>query len=193
MNVSDVVRNDIAIGLKNALSLIGATILWLLTCWIPYLNVGTTIALVTMPVALSKGEVISPMEIFNAKYRESMGEFFLLISFQSLGIMIGYLFMGIPGIVMSLSWLLAPMLLVDKGMNPMQALNESNKRTNGHKWTIFFSLLVANLLYMVVYFLGMLLMSAAPILGAIVVVLLSLAVIPVFYGIYAEIYKHLGN
>jgi hypothetical protein len=139
MNVSDVVRNGIAIGLKNALSLIGATILWLLTCWIPYLNVGTTIALVTMPVALSKGEVISPMEIFNAKYRESMGEFFLLISFQSLGIMIGYLFMGIPGIVMSLSWLLAPMLLVDKGMNPMQALANhpfapgANRRFNGRR------------------------------------------------------------
>lgn len=45
--------------------MLGATVLWLLTIWIPYLNVGTTIAMATIPIELSKGKVISPLFIFD--------------------------------------------------------------------------------------------------------------------------------
>lgn len=40
--------------------MLGATILWLFTIWIPYLNVGTTIAMTTIPIELSKEVVIFP-------------------------------------------------------------------------------------------------------------------------------------
>ena len=63
----DVLSNGVSTGLKNFLSLIGCVVLWLLTVWIPYINVGTTIAIITLPAALSKGAVISPLEIFNKR------------------------------------------------------------------------------------------------------------------------------
>lgn len=60
ITVAGVISEGIGLGIKNAISMLGATILWLLTIWIPYLNVGTTIAMTTIPIELSKGRVISP-------------------------------------------------------------------------------------------------------------------------------------
>jgi uncharacterized BrkB/YihY/UPF0761 family membrane protein len=149
MTVSDVLKNGFSIGIKNFFSLAGAVILYLLTIWVPYINVGTTIALYTLPAAMSRGEIISPTEIFDSKYRRNMGNFFLLSVFLSLGIFFGLLFLIIPGIVLMYTWSLAILLLVDKGLNPMQALNESNVRTYGHKLTIFLSYLILGILYFV--------------------------------------------
>ena len=75
MTVSSILKGGIEIGLKNFISLVGALILYVLTIWIPYLNVGTTIAMVSIPAALSRGQMISPTEIFDAKYRKKHGEF----------------------------------------------------------------------------------------------------------------------
>ena len=76
ITVGGVIQEGVNIGIKNSLSLLGATLLWLITFWIPYLNVGTTIAINTIPIELSKGKVISPTFIFDAKYRRYMGEYF---------------------------------------------------------------------------------------------------------------------
>jgi len=149
MNVGLVIKDGIGIGLKNLFPLIGTLILYGLTCWIPYLNVGTTIALVALPAAMSRGEAISPTEIFDSKYRKNMGNFFLLAVCYSFAIVIGFLFGIIPGIVLSYSWFIAFLLLVDKEMNPMQALSESNQKTYGHKATIFLSFLILGILYFV--------------------------------------------
>lgn len=58
ITVTGVLSEGIGLGIKNAVSMLGATVLWLLTIWIPYLNVGTTIAMNTIPIELSKGKVI---------------------------------------------------------------------------------------------------------------------------------------
>lgn len=149
MTINTIFKGGFSLGFKNLLPLVGVLILYVLTCWIPYLNVGTTIALVALPAAMSRGEAISPTEIFDAKYRKNMGNFFLLSVFYFFGIVIGILFGIIPGIVLSYSWFIAFLLLVDKEMNPMQALAESNNRTYGHKLTIFLSLLILGILYYV--------------------------------------------
>lgn len=134
---SDALSNAYQIGIKNILSLIGALILWVLTIWIPYINVGTTIAIVTIPASLSRGNIISPLEIFDKKYLKNMGDFFLVVSLRGIGSWIAYMFMIVPGIVLSLAWSLAVLLVVDKGMNANKALNVSNKLTYGYKWIIF--------------------------------------------------------
>ena len=67
LNVIEVVKGGCEIGVKNAASLVGALFLWIITIWIPYLNVGTTIAINTIPLELSKGKVISPFFIFDGK------------------------------------------------------------------------------------------------------------------------------
>ncbi|MDR0756794.1 MAG: hypothetical protein LBF85_03000 [Tannerella sp.] len=125
-------------GMKNVPSLLGALVLWIVTIWIPYVNVGTTIAICTLPLLLSRGEVFSPLTIFDKKYYRYMGEYFLTFGLMAIGIIGAALFLYIPAIVVSLAWSLAILLLLDKGLNAAEAIRMSNKLTYGNKWTILF-------------------------------------------------------
>jgi hypothetical protein len=124
--------------IKNIVPILGCLILWILTIWIPYINVGTTIAIITLPAALSKGKVLSPLEIFDSSYRKYMGEFFLVTGLKNLIVIPAFLFMIIPGIVMQLSYIFATMIVVDKEKGASEAMKLSLDATDGHKWTIFF-------------------------------------------------------
>lgn len=155
ITVMGVISEGIGIGIKNAVSMLGATILWLLTIWIPYLNVGTTIAMTTIPIELSKGKVISPLFIFDGKYRQYMGEYFTIIGLMYLSIIPALFFMLIPGIIISIGWSLAIYILLDKGVAPGEAMIKSNKATYGYKWTIFgvsFLLVIAFYILMSIIF-----------------------------------------
>tara|TARA_B100000902_G_C27148857_1_gene832635 strand:+ start:324 stop:986 length:663 start_codon:yes stop_codon:yes gene_type:complete len=152
MSIINLLKNGSAITFKNFLPLLGSLLLYILTIWIPYINIGTTIAIWTLPAVMSRGETMSPTQIFDSKYRKNMGNFFLLLGFMFSGILIGFIYGIIPGIVLAYSWSLAILLLVDKNLNPIQALHESNLRTYGHKVTIFFTyLLFSILLYIIVF------------------------------------------
>lgn len=153
LTVSEILQGGFAVGLKNALSIVGAVFLWLITFWIPYLNVGTTIAILSMPVALSKGKVLSPLFIFEGKYRKYMGEYFSLVGLMLLSIIPALLFFVVPAIVIAISWSLSVYILLDKGVSPSDAMVQSNKATFGHKWTIFLSSLVLSIAYLVLVYL----------------------------------------
>lgn len=142
LQFGEVLSNAFSNGLKNFPSLIGCYILWILTIWIPYLNVGTTIAIITIPAAMSRGNIISPLEIFDGKYRKFMGDFFLVNGLKSVIITIASLFMIIPGIVLALSYCLSTLLVVDKGKDAVEALKISRDATEGNKWAIFFVYIV---------------------------------------------------
>lgn len=137
ITVFGVLGEGFKLGLKNALSIICAVILWLLTIWVPYINVGTTIALCAIPVALAQGKTISPLFIFESKYRKLMGEFFLLVVFIYMAMIPLLLFLAVPAFVVGIAWSLAIYLLIDKGLAPGEALVKSNKLTYGYKWRIF--------------------------------------------------------
>jgi uncharacterized membrane protein len=175
------------LGLKNLPSIIGAVILWALTCWIPYLNIGTTIALITIPIEISKGKVISPTFIFDSKYRRYMGEFFLLNGLRFQGIAIGFAMFIIPGIVINLAWSLSNYLLIDKEKNPMDALAESNKATNGNKAAMFLS----NLAIMIIIIIFVWIFGYLGVVGNILTFLLLIAVSPILFSLKAYFYKTL--
>lgn len=187
ITVFGVIPEGIQIGLKNAASLLGAIVLYILTIWIPYLNVGTTIAMATIPIELAKGKVISPTFIFDAKYRKSMGEYFLLVGLKSMAIYAAFIFLFVPGIVLSISWSLALYILLDKGALPMEALRRSNKATYGYKWTIFGVGLVLGLACFIVCFL----VSRIPYIGFVLVALLALIAFAAALGCNTVIYKKL--
>lgn len=194
LTIGGIFTNGIQIGLKNAASLVGAVVLWLLTIWIPYLNVGTTIAIYGIVVAMSKGHVVSPMEIFDGKYRKNMGEFFLLAAFLMFGILAGYLFIIIPGIVISIAWGQAIYLLIDKGLNPSEALAVSNRITYGKKWTIFLGTFLLMLAFMVgVGILFWIFAKISAVLGLIIYLIGVIAVIAVSLGAAAYIYGELSK
>jgi hypothetical protein len=191
------VKDGIAIGSKNIGPIFVNVLLWVLTLWIPYLNVGTTIGLMAGIVTkASRGEVIPVTEIFDPKYRKYMGEYFLTAGLIGVGVCIGTIFGIIPGVVIALAWSLAILLVVDKGKNPTEAITMSNNCTYGHKWKIFG-------IYFLVYLAFLIIVS---ILGGIAyavndmglsfmislfIVLIGIFSIFVFIGLQASIYKQL--
>lgn len=194
LTVASIVKNGISIGTKNLVSLIAAVFLWIITLWIPYINVGTTIGMLSIVVAMSKGNVISPLEIFDGKYRQYMGEFFLVIGIIYIGTAIGYIFLVIPGIVITIAWSMAIYLLIDKEVNPMEAIKLSNKITYGYKWTIFFGLLLVSIVLLVVVgILGLIAESSDSWIYKLLIVIITIGYVPVILGAYAHIYGVLSQ
>lgn len=151
LDFAETLKDSIEIGVKNAPSIVVAVILWLVTIWIPYINIGTTIAIKLLPVELAKGNVINPLSIFDSKYRRYMGEFLITWGLMLIPIYIATLFLVVPGIVLSLSWTLSFYFLLDKGKNPIEAIKASNDATYGSKWTMFFVILVFSIIMGIVY------------------------------------------
>jgi uncharacterized membrane protein len=188
-----VMKEGLVYGTKNVPSLLGAFILWILTAWIPYVNVGTTIAIATLPLQLSRGNIFSPLNIFDKKYYRYMGEYLLTKGFINLGTFGALFFLFIPAIVISISWSLAILLVLDKGVNAAEALRLSNKLTYGNKWTMFFISLVSFILLFVALYICCLFVE----LSIALTVLLMLAVIIIFaaysVGCKASIYATLSK
>jgi hypothetical protein len=194
LTIGKIITNSIQLGIKNMASIVGAVILWLITIWIPYLNVGTTIAMVGIVIALSKGGVVSPLEIFSAKYRKNMGEFFLLVAFLWMGITAGYLFVIIPGIVISIAWSQAIFLLIDKEMNPTEAITVSNKLTYGKKWTIFLAnFILIIILSIAIYILVLIFGAISDTLGNIIGLIGYIALLTIMMAASAYIYGELNK
>ena len=107
LDFTETFKDAITIGMKNAPSVIAAVALFLVTIWIPYINIGTFIAITLLPTQLAKGEVINPLGIFDSKYRRYMGEFLITMGLMVIPTYIAFLFMFVPGIVLSLAWSLA--------------------------------------------------------------------------------------
>lgn len=126
------------IGTKHAPSIIAAVILFLLTVWIPYINMGTLIALTLLPVRLARDEHIEPLSIFRSEYRRRIGDFLLTAALKQAAIVLGTAMLVVPGLVLAFSWKLAYWCLTEHGMNPLEAIRASADATYGSKWRLFF-------------------------------------------------------
>jgi len=188
LDVLGTIRDGVEIGRRNIGPIIINVVLWALTCWIPYLNVGTTIGLfVGIVLKASKGEAISSTEIFNPHYRKYLGEFFLTSGFIFIGVLIGIIFGIIPGLVIQLAWSLSLLLLIERGINPTEAITLSNKYTYGYKWRMFAIRFLTGLAFAIVISV----LSLIPIMGSLIGFCLSLILIFVNIGISASIYQQL--
>jgi predicted membrane metal-binding protein len=186
--VIDTIKDGLTIGIKNIGPILVNVLLWLVTIWIPYLNVGTTIGLmIGIVTKASKGEGIPMTEVFDPKYRKYMGEYFLTSGLVGMGVGVGVIFGIIPGIVISLAWCMAILLVVDKGKNPTEALVLSNNCTYGYKWKMFGIYFLVMVAFSIVSFIFKLI----PILGIILVLAASLFIMVVIIGLQASIYKQL--
>lgn len=198
LNVIATIKDGIAIGMINFLSLLFTTILYIVTVWIPYLNVGTTIAFSSLAAELAKGKVINPLFIFDGKYRKNMGEFFILFALMSGGISAGFAFGIIPGIVIAFAWDLTIVLFVDKELSALDALRESNRLTYGNKWRMFGILFLFGLAVIVVIAIIAALFGIGDVrwleaIGDILIAAIAICVVPVACGIDASIYKQLSS
>lgn len=189
ITLANVLTEGFSIGIKNFVSLFVATLLWIVTIWIPFINVGTTIAIKSVPIELSKGKIISPLFIFDKKYRQYMGEFFNLIGLMMISLIPAFLFMIVPGIIINISWSLAIYIMLDKEVSPSDALIMSNKATYGYKWIIFGVSVVLG----VCFFIVNLILGLIPLelLSAILSLLLTCVYQVVNLGCEAVIYRDL--
>ena len=189
ITIGSILSNGIQLGIKNAASLLGCIILWVLTCWIPYINIGTTIALCCLPLEMAKGRVVSPTAIFDKKYFKYLGEFFLQNSLVYSAVFTGFIFFIIPGIVISIAWSLGLLFMIDKGVNPLEALSMSNKATTGYKWTIFLAQIVMGILVGIVA----MIFSLIPYLSILLILILMIVASAAYIGIQAHIYSKLSE
>ena len=80
------------------------------------------------------------------------------ISFAFLGllktilIMLGFICFIIPGIYLSIRWMFAEILVIDKGMRPMEALEASGKMVEGHYWKLLLFMLTMMILLIISLF-----------------------------------------
>ncbi|MEX0844592.1 MAG: hypothetical protein WD022_04895 [Balneolaceae bacterium] len=194
LSIGSIITNGFKIGFKNIIQVIGALILYVLTVWIPYLNVGTTIGIYSIVPALSKGEHFKPTSIFASENRDKMGGFFLLLGFLYLGVTIGMIFLVIPAIVIGVAWGLAIYLFIDQGTSPLESLSKSYELTYGHKWTIFLGVFILSLIIGIVVailtFIGQMFSEAFAIVLTVIAYLIA---IPVCVGAYAHIYGVLAG
>ena len=154
ITVMGVIREGVGLGLKNFFSVFLACILYFLTIWVPYINVGTTIGINTLPLKLSKNPnaVISPTFIFDGHYRKYMGEFFNLVGLMSISVFPALLFLFVPAIIISYGWSQALFLLLDKELSPSEAMMQSTKITYGYKSTLFWIDFVCSWVIIIVCF-----------------------------------------
>ncbi|MCL2244757.1 MAG: hypothetical protein FWC03_09895 [Treponema sp.] len=193
IKVFGTIKDGIAIGFKNIGPILVNLLLWILTCWIPYINVGTTIGMFVGIIAkAARNESISMTEIFDRKYRKFMGEYFLVTGLMGLGITIGFAFMIIPGIIISIAWVFAPLIVIDKGKSPMEGISISYQTTNGNKGKIYGALFFVTLIYLILSCIIGIIM-AITVLGVLLLIVAALFYIFVYIGIYASLYKQLAD
>lgn len=54
-----------------------------------------------------------------------------------LRVFVGFLLLIVPGIIWAIKFQFMPVLTVDKGLGPIEAMKESARMTEGHKWHLF--------------------------------------------------------
>ena len=150
LQVKQTITDGILYALKNLIPLILMTLLWVITIWIPYLNVGTTIGVYKAVIKMGRGEVINPLDIFDKENRRNLGDFFILLGLMSIGTTAAAAFMFFPAIVLGIAWGFAAYFFLDKGLAPMKALKVSYKVTEGEKWTIFWIMVLVWVIFGIV-------------------------------------------
>lgn len=89
---------------------------------------------------------------------------------KTLIIMVGFLLFIIPGVYLAIKWSFAEILVIEKGMRPMEALRESSRLTKGNRWKLFFFGLIVGvlmLLGLIVFIIGGVVVSIVVMFAAI--------------------------
>jgi hypothetical protein len=186
LNIQQTLTEGVSLGLKNIVNLLLMSLLYIITIWIPYLNVGTTIGFYKAIVALSKGEAIDPTSIFSRDNYKSLGDFFLLLGLQTAGIGAAAMFFFVPAMVVSLAWQFSMYFFLDKKTSPLKSLGLSYDATCGEKWRLFFVYLALGVCICIVT--GVL--ALIPKVGPVLCFLAIIAAFPAMMGVEATLYKY---
>ena len=143
IDIIKTIKDGCTLGFKNFWPLVLTSLLYVITCWIPYVNVGTTVGFYKAIIAIGKGEKIDPLAIFNKENYAYFSDFFLLMGLMCMGMIVAGLLFLAP--VMAIAWMFAFFFMIDKKLPALKALNLSYKATLGEKWRILAILLLCGL------------------------------------------------
>ena len=186
LDIKQTLVEGVQLGISNFVPLLLTVLLYVVTFWIPYLNVGTTIGMYRVIIKMSKGETVEPGSIFAKENFENLGNFFLLMGLMSIGVSAAMAFMFIPAIVIGIAWGFAMYLFLDKNLSPLKALSLSYKVTYGEKWTIFLIELIAALAVCIIAVILGLIPKVGPFLTFVAVLLCA----AILVAIEALLYRH---
>ena len=185
LDIMQTIKDGVRYGLKNFLPLLLMVILYLVTVWIPYLNVGTTIGLYKAVIAIGRGETIDPTAIFAKENFKDLSGFFLLLGLLYMGVTVACFFMFIPGLVMSIAWGFAIYFFLDKKVSPLKALRLSYDTTYGNKWRIFFLGILCGIIVGILCSIFALIPKA----GAVLVILVAIFCMAIVVAIQGVMYN----
>lgn len=188
LDIMKTIREGVSYGIRNFFPLFLMVILFFLTFWIPYLNVGTSIGLYKAVISIGRGETVDPLSIFNKDNFKNLGNLFLLMGFISIGTLAAAAFLFLPAIVISIAWGFAIYFLIDKHVSPLKALLLSYDSTFGNKWRIFFTGLLCGIIIGVVCALLGLIPKVGPVLAAIAVIL-SVVILVAIEGVMYDFFS----
>ena len=189
LDVFQTITDAVNLGISNFVPLLLTAVLYVVTIWIPWLNVGTTIGFYKTIIKLSKGETIEPTAIFSKDNFNNLGNFFLLLGLVFVGTASACVFMFVPGIVMGIAWGFSTLILIDKQVRPVKAMALSDKATYGNKWRIFLIMLVFGLAV------GILsaLLGLIPYVGPVLTILVSIVMVAVEIALWAVMYRTISE
>ncbi|MBQ7222760.1 MAG: hypothetical protein IJS02_04775 [Bacteroidales bacterium] len=179
LDIMKTIKDGVKYGLNNFLPLLCTVILYLLTCWIPYLNVGTTIGFYRIVIGIGRNQHIDPVSIFNKDNFQNLSGFFLLQGLVLVGTIAAAVFMLLPALIVGIAWGFAVYFYLDKGVSPLKSLQLSYDTTYGNKWRIFAVVLLACLAMSVVSALVALIPEVGKILSVVVSLLFSAVVVAI--------------
>lgn len=105
---------------------------------------------------------------------------------KGLLILAGLIFFIVPGVYLAIRWMFAELCVIDQGMRPIEALRESSRLTDGHKWKL--------LLFAAVVLLLLVLGVFVFIIGALVVsIVVSFAAIKIYYDLKSALEEAHNN
>ena len=134
---------------------------------VPSLAVG----LVRFTIRAGRGEEVDVGDSISWGFKDGMwlkSLIFLVVA--TIGILIGFLLLIIPGLYLSAAWFLGIYLLVDKGLSPMDALGKSRELVHEVGfWKVFITVFALSL--------GIQLISLIPVLGLIAMLFLQACIL----------------
>ena len=138
------------------------------------------VGLVRFTLRVGRGEEVDVGDSISWGFQDGMWlkslVFFLI---ATVGMVIGFLLLIIPGIYLSVAWILGIYLLVDKGLSPMDALGKSRDLVHEMGfWKVFVTVFALSI--------GLQLISIIPILGFIGILLLY----PIVFMVYVALYEY---
>ncbi len=86
-------------------------------------------------------------------------KFFFATLLSGLAVAVGFVLLIIPGIIVALMLLFTKYIVIDRGLGPIEALQESRRITTGHKWKLLELLIVIlliNIVGLICLFVGLL-------------------------------------